>query len=103
MASIGNPPHWLSEMHTLEGAEETLTTILEAGYLDRNDPENSLFILKPLSESLGGVGHGGGPKFIEEDDPTLNDMRGWVRYWADCASYRESMQGAEAGSEMGSE
>jgi hypothetical protein len=103
LASIGDPPHWLSELDTLEGAEDTLSRILQVGYLDFDDPENSLLILKPLSENLGGVRHGGGPKFIKEDDPTLYNMRGWARYWADCISYREEMQEIEGGSEGGSE
>ena len=95
LASIGAPPHWLSESKDLEGAAETLEHILEAGYLDVNQPEDSVLILKPLSESLGGVHHGGGPKFTNADDPTLLDMRSWARHWAEC----EAMYAEETSSE----
>ncbi len=78
-------PRWISTRGTCSnGSIETLRLATEAGYLDLADPEQSLLLLKPLTEYSGGVPHGGGQKFEGEDDPAYQSFLDFIRSYARC-------------------
>lgn len=66
------------------GSLRTLHEVERAGYLDADEPMQSLLLLKPLDEALGGVEHGGGPKLHALDDPTYLDLAYFAQRWAEC-------------------
>lgn len=78
------PPVWLSETDDLEGARETFANIVARGLVNTESPEESLILLKPLAENLGGVPHRGGAKFRGRDDPAFVDFLFWIERYAAC-------------------
>jgi hypothetical protein len=82
---LGDPPRF---MHASEAcnlsALETLRHIERGGYMDLEEPEKSLLLLKPLDERAGGVEHGGGAKFHDEGDSAYLNFVRFIRYYADC-------------------
>ena len=62
----------------------TVDNLLESDYLDFNDPEESLILLKPLAEEKGGVEHGGGTKFSKRTDRLYIAMLRWINHVAAC-------------------
>lgn len=80
-------PMWLEVAPDCSsGARRTLDNILNAGYIDFENPESSLLLLKPLPESLGGVPHGGGDKFDGLDDPGYRSFLDFIQHLAECTT-----------------
>lgn len=77
-------PRWLVDGPCDVGAARTLRQVIDDGLLDPNDPSQSLLLLKPLAESVGGVMHGGHDKFATMDDPAYLDFLQWIERWAEC-------------------
>lgn len=68
-------PQWIEVGGDCDSASrKTYWNVLDEGYVDTEDPEGSLLLLKPLPEELGGVEHGGHDKFwsLEDDQGYLN-------------------------------
>lgn len=68
------------------GAQRTLDNVLSGGYIDFEHPEQSLLLLKPLPESLGGVPHGGGDKFDGLDDPGYRSLLAFIQHLVACSA-----------------
>lgn len=78
-------PRWISTRGNCNnGSIETLRLATRAGYLDLDQPEQSLLLLKPLTEFSGGVPHGGGQKFEGEDDPAYQSFLAFIRSYSRC-------------------
>ncbi|MFN3197255.1 MAG: hypothetical protein ACE366_02385 [Bradymonadia bacterium] len=103
LADVGNPPMWLIFAEEGGGdaasAEATLASILEAGYVDIERPEYSLLLLKPLKIEAGGLLHGGGTKFLSQEDPAYLDVRAWVERYASCQGWEPLDAGLDEGVE----
>lgn len=79
-------PLWLDVTGDCEGASlRTYWNVLDNGYVDVDEPEKSKLLLKPLSEELGGVEHGGHDKFYSttEDQGYLN-FAYFVNRYSEC-------------------
>jgi hypothetical protein len=78
-------PRWLSVEGTCDaGAVQTLRTVIAAGYLNAQNPEESLLVRKPLALEAGGLEHGGGEKFHDKTDFAYQSFLSFVQYWASC-------------------
>ncbi len=66
-------------------AAATLRNVIDGGYMNLDDPAQSLLLLKPLAESAGGVIHGGGDKFHDAEDPAYVSFLSFIQHFADCA------------------
>lgn len=83
-AGVGGAPIWMIDDETREAAAATMASVLERGYVDLEAPDQSLILLKPLHRGHGGVRHGGGNKFLSQEDPAYLDFRTWVERHARC-------------------
>jgi hypothetical protein len=79
-------PRWISAGPCDQASLETMRTVLREDYVDLAQPDQSLLLLKPLAESLGGVEHGGGDKFHALDEEAYVDILYWITREADCQS-----------------
>ena len=80
-----NAPRWISTQLSCENAAlETMMNVVEAGYLNLDDPDQSLIILKPLDEDLGGVEHEGHDKITKDGDRVYEYLIYWIQRYADC-------------------
>ena len=52
--------------------------------MDSSEPSQSLLLLKPLAEGVGGVEHGGHDKFAGTDEQAYRDFMEWIQRYADC-------------------
>jgi len=91
--SAKNPPPgatlWMVEQESCEASSlATMRNVIEQGYVESQDPEQSLLLLKPLSERDGGVEHGGHDKFTGEDVSYENFLY-WLTRYAECAAASE--------------
>ncbi|MBC8067565.1 MAG: hypothetical protein IAG13_04455 [Deltaproteobacteria bacterium] len=77
-------PRWIHDGACDIGAVETLHNLIEQGNLDAENPEQSLLLLKPISEELGGVMHGGHQKIASFEDPAYVDFLAWLQRWSAC-------------------
>jgi hypothetical protein len=77
-------PKWVHDGACGIGAVETMHNLLALGDIDVRHPEESMLLLKPLAESVGGVEHGGGDKFHDTQDPAYQDFVAWLQRWAAC-------------------
>ncbi|HEX9621527.1 MAG TPA: hypothetical protein VF989_15390 [Polyangiaceae bacterium] len=78
-------PRWLNVEDNCDAASlETLRTIVQNGYIDVENPAESLLLLKPLPESEGGVEHGGHDKFQDTSDPAYVSFLNFFEQYADC-------------------
>lgn len=82
--SIEEAPKWLQIGACDVASLETLRQIEKRGYLDVDDPMNSLLLLKPLVEELGGVEHGGGPKFHDATEAGVVALKHFLERYAAC-------------------
>lgn len=82
--AVDDAPKWLDEDACSVGALNTMRNIVQAGYLDLDEPSQSLFLLKPLSEEEGGVEHGGGAKMLTTET-AYDDLLAWITRYAACA------------------
>ena len=67
-----------------EAAMQTMYNLIGIGAVNVDAPSESLMILKPLKESLGGVKHGGGEKFFDESDDAWQDFELWTGHYSAC-------------------
>ncbi len=81
---VGDPPQWIDPETGEVAALRTLANLNELGAFDFDDPTQSLLLLKPLSESLGGVEHGGGEKISHISDGTYEDLLRFIEEYAEC-------------------
>ncbi len=79
-------PRWIVDGACDIGALSSMRNVIELGLVDTANPEQSLLLLKPLAESLGGVEHGGGDKFDTPNDGAYADFVQWVELYASCKS-----------------
>jgi hypothetical protein len=83
-------PRWLSVEGTCDaGSVQTLRTVLDAGYLDAENPEESLLLRKPLAIQAGGLEHGGGEKFHDKTDFAYQSFLSFIEYWSSCVKSGE--------------
>jgi hypothetical protein len=80
----------------VEGSLETMRRVVRNGYIDFDEPDQSLLLLKPLSEEVGGVEHGGHAKFSGKDDPAYLGFVAWIRRYARCAAENPSLPRASS-------
>lgn len=83
-AGTRGAPLWMVDGPDFESARQTAARVLSAGYVDLQAPDQSLILLKPLTQRAGGVEHGGGNKFTRDTDPAYLDFRSWVEAVARC-------------------
>jgi len=80
-------PRWIDVDGACDVATvATLRNVLESGYIDLQQPEKSLLLLKPLSLDAGGVQHGGGEKFHDTEDEAYRSMLSFFEFYAGCAA-----------------
>lgn len=78
-------PRWLETRGGCEaGAATTLRNVIDSGYLDLDEPEQSLILLKPLDPTFGGGPHEGGVKFHDPNDLEYRTWLGFIEYLASC-------------------
>jgi len=88
----GAPP-WLHSDKTDAGSLYTMYNVLGLPGLPGKPsiniikPDQSIFLLKPLSPDFGGLGniHAGGVKFADKKDPAYVDFLKWIELFAACA------------------
>jgi hypothetical protein len=78
------PPKWIDEGPCDQASLATMRTVLASNYIDDTRPDQSLLLLKPLAESIGGVPHGGGDKFHALDDEAYRDILDWITREQEC-------------------
>lgn len=79
-------PQWFDVLGDCESASRnTYWNVIDRGYVDFEDPEQSLLLQKPLATDLGGIEHGGHDKFwsFTEDQGYLNFLY-FVERYAEC-------------------
>lgn len=82
-----NAPRWMTRTGTCQvAALATLQNIEASGYIDVEDPENSLLLLKPLAEVQGGLSHGGHDKFVKGNDAAYDNFLYFVSRYGACAT-----------------
>lgn len=80
-----NAPRWVSTRSDCDtAARDTMRNIVEAGYVDVDDPEQSLILLKPLAEKEGGVEHEGHDKISRENDRAYANFTYWLQRYGEC-------------------
>ena len=77
-------PQWIAVGSCALGASRTLREVLDRGLVDAEHPSQSLMLLKPLSETVGGVAHGGHDKMHGVDDPAYVDFLEWIERFSAC-------------------
>ena len=80
---IGAPPWAVQSANCKASSLGTLRNIIKSGYINVEEPEQSLLILKPLMQEQGGVEHGGHDKFELNDSAHSNFLQFVTRY-AEC-------------------
>ena len=68
----------------LEGASLSMYNLIGMGAFDPLEPANSMALLKPMAESMGGVEHGGGDKFYDFADPAYQDFMVFALQYGAC-------------------
>lgn len=83
--SVPEAPRWISQEGTCaEASLATMRNVVRDGYVDVDDPSQSLLLLKPLAETYGGVEHGGHHKFSPQNDPAYENFLAWLTHYATC-------------------
>jgi hypothetical protein len=79
-------PRWLTRTGDCQiAALATLRNIEGSGYIDVDEPEQSLILQKPLAEFQGGLEHGGHDKFVSGgSDSAYNAFLYFVTRYAAC-------------------
>ena len=83
MFSIGKRSGQMARTITFAAARETVAKIVAGGYVNVDEPDQSLLVLKPLSEEDGGVVHGGGTK-MRRADLLYVKLLAWSELYAQC-------------------
>ena len=82
--NIGSPM-WLHTSGTCNQASlATLREIERSGYINVENPQRSLLLLKPLAEDEGGVEHGGGDKFHTDGDSAYFNFLRFLEHYSEC-------------------
>ncbi len=82
----GDPPGWVKTEGNCEQASlATLRELQRGDYFNTVEPDQSLILLKPLSEDEGGVKHGGSEKFHGPDDPGYQSFMLFLERYAECS------------------
>jgi hypothetical protein len=85
MKADKNAPRWIKqEGNCDESSLATMRAIIAAGYVNVEDPAQSLLLLKPLAEAEGGLMHGGGDKFHDAGDSAYLNFKLWIDRYAAC-------------------
>lgn len=83
--AVEEAPKWITAGACETGSLATMRNVLQGGYVDLDDPEQSLLLLKPLDVEAGGVEHGGGAKFHNSDDDLAYEhFLQWLSRYAAC-------------------
>jgi hypothetical protein len=79
---------WIVETDNCEASSlSTLRIVLARGYIDANEWQQSTLLTKPLSESDGGVEHGGHDKFtVTGEDPAYDNYRYFLGRYSACTT-----------------
>ncbi len=85
-------PCWLVEDYdkkdpaaVSEASMQTMYNVIGIDAIDTDNPDQSLFLLKPASKSkLGGIEHGGGDKFYDTADDAYQDFKHWLFQYSAC-------------------
>jgi hypothetical protein len=74
-------PAWISvSFDCQEASVRTYNHVVDDGYLNREQPDQSLLLLKPLAI----VKHGGGQKFEDSEDEGYQRFKYFIDRWAAC-------------------
>jgi hypothetical protein len=74
-------PAWISvSFDCQESSVRTYNNVVDHGYINREQPDESLLLLKPL----GIVKHGGGQKFEGTDDESYRRFKYFIDRWTAC-------------------
>ena len=79
-------PRWIYEGDCDAAAAQSMRRVLDLGLVDFDDPTQSLLLRKPLTQSLGGLEHGGDDKFLTADDGAYADYTAWVDFITTCGA-----------------
>lgn len=90
---IANPipgaRQWVAQSESCDlAAATTMANVVRARLVDVEEPSRSLLLLKPLSESQGGLPHGGSAKFEAIGDAGYDNFLYWLTRYADCQKAR---------------
>jgi len=78
-------PRWIDGSDTCGPSSlVSMNNLLALDVVDFDNPEMSLFLMKPLAEAEGGVVHGGHDKFADREDSAYQSFLGWIEYEAGC-------------------
>lgn len=78
-------PMWIeAKFDCAESLTRTFNNVQQNGYLNFEQPERSLLLLKPLAESQGGIAHGGGDKFANTKDSAYLSFKYFIERMAEC-------------------
>ncbi len=101
--TVQNAPKWIRDIDaTIANPElacaasslETMRTVLMRGLVNLEAPAESFLLRKPLPPQLGGLQHGGGPKFTGPEDPSYQTFLAWITRYGSCAAQDPSLQKA---------
>lgn len=81
---VPDAPKWIAVGPCATASLATYRNVTEAGYIDVDEPDKSLWILKPLEEELGGVEHGGGSKFHSFEELGVTKILHFSERYAAC-------------------
>lgn len=80
-------PRWLSvDGNCATAALQTMKNIINSGYINTDDPTQSLLLMKPLALEAGGVAHGGHDKFADQTDPSYVAFLEFIQRYTDCTT-----------------
>jgi len=80
-------PHWIDVSGSCEaGSIATLHNIERGRYINLEQPDQSLLLLKPLPLEEGGVEHGGAEKFAGVKDRSYLSFLSFLEYYAACTN-----------------
>jgi hypothetical protein len=96
----GNPPRWVHAGGSCNQASlETLRQVEHGGYINIDDPRQSLLLLKPLAEAEGGLVHGGGDKFHTSDDAGYVNFLRFLAKYSECKKYGPAPSASDSGAQ----
>jgi hypothetical protein len=76
---------WIAQDDTCDvAAATTMRRVIDGGYVNVEEPDQSYLLLKPLDPSEGGLEHGGSAKFEKENDAGYTNFLYWLTRYAEC-------------------
>lgn len=83
--AAASAPRFIVETGTCQVASlSTMLRITGSGYVNQNEPSESLLLTKPLPESRGGVAHGGHDKFSGPGDSGYESFLYFLERYSAC-------------------